>query len=77
MENKKTSKNDWGDLFTNVTNKVLVIKDKSGKVVFELDLVLAFILALFVNVLALIFILLVLMGNWTFETRMKDEKKAG
>ncbi|MDD3647522.1 MAG: hypothetical protein PHS44_03435 [Candidatus Dojkabacteria bacterium] len=67
------TKNDWGDLFRDISSKMLVVKDKAGKVIFELDLVITFIVAILIPALALIFVILVATDNWNFETRMKEK----
>ncbi|MBU0976012.1 MAG: hypothetical protein ABIE03_02845 [Patescibacteria group bacterium] len=82
MDNKEKSssdktKNNWGGLFTEVSSKILVIKNKEGKVVFEIDLIIALLIALFILALAFIFIVLVATDTWYFETRMKGIKKDG
>ena len=74
-EAKKASKNNWSELFTDIGNNVLVIKNSNSKAeVFKLDVIVAIIIALFFTILALVFIILVATDNWYFEIEKKNTK---
>lgn len=70
----KSQKNKWSDLFNNVMSTFVKVLNKDEVEVFRLDTLVALILAVCLPIFAVIFIILVASGSWSFvvESRNKE-----
>jgi len=71
-EPKIETKNNWNDIFTDVSNKQVQIFDKTDKEIFKIDALIGIIISLFIPLVAVIFVIMVATNNWYFRTKGKE-----
>ncbi len=68
-----SDKNNWSKLLGSIANGIMIVYNKDNQKVFQIDIIFALILAIFITVLLIIFLLLVLTENWYFVVVEKEK----